>query len=965
MRKLNWTTLILMCMVMFSFAAIASAQKYKGASVEPNVLRIKFVDEPAVMQKMEAAYFNSNDGQQPLKASRATRYVEVPGLAKINSLNQTFEVSEMKRVFRPAGKFEARHRAFGLHLWYEISYDGEVDIAEVIQSYAGVSYVQTVNPKFTTQLSGSLPNGSNDPRLSDQWHYENAGGNGGTADADIDLEEAWTIETGNPNVIVAIEDGGIDVDHEDLVGNIWINSGEIPGNGIDDDNNGYVDDINGYNFKENTGAISAHDHGTHVAGTVGAESNNGIGVAGVAGGSGSDDGVRLMSCQVFVGRQGSGFAEAYPYAADNGAVISQNSWGYTSNNSYDQAVLDGIDYFIANAGGPNEAMDGGIVIFAAGNSQTEGNRYPGYYAPTLCVSSLTNSDQKAWYSNYGTWTDIAAPGGETDNVASRGVLSTLPNNQYDYYQGTSMACPHVSGVAALVISNKYGNITPDELRSILVDNVDPIDDLNPNYVGKLGSGRLNAYKALTAGSQVNPPAKASAPIPANEASNVALTAKLEWTAGARTSSHNVYFGTSNPPASIGNQSGTSFDPGTLTANTKYYWRVDEVNSAGTTTGDVWSFTTNDGSSSGEYATIPYSTGFESGSVDSYWVLETQNSYGRLQVTSSNSPRGNYHLTSDVSSNGNFSTNAALLKLNLAGNDQVELTFFWKEFNDENNTEDGVYFSDNGGASFKKVYSLTNGSSSYQEINIDVDAEAAANGLSLSDKFVVKFQQRDNYQISTDGFAFDDISVSSSSSNPSKFPVDLTLNFDDYPQETSWEIKDASGNVLDNGESYSNEPKRATKVISMMLDAGCYDFTITDSYGDGMCCGYGNGSYSVTQGSNVLTSGASFGASETKNFCIAATNEAGLNQENGVTALNNTYTGELKLYPNPIEDYLVISLKEYDNSVYYIRDLTGKSIETGNILEAETRVDVSDYAAGVYIIDININGSIKTMKVVKK
>jgi subtilisin family serine protease len=245
---------------------------------------------------------------------------------------------------------------------------------------------------------------------------------------------------GNSDVIVAIIDGGIDYNAcNDLAANMW--------DGI------------GFNFVNNSSTIIAHNHGTHVAGTVAAVTNNSVGVAGVAGGSGSGDGVRLMSCQVFTASSSGGFHIAPVYAADNGAAISQNSWGYVSAGIYSQPVLDAIDYFNAHGGG--NALDGGITIFAAGNSNSSGQWYPACYSGAFSVAATNNQDKKAWYSNYDTWVDISAPGGETNSVTARGVLSTLNGNAYGYYQGTSMACPHASGTAALMASLGYGELSAE------------------------------------------------------------------------------------------------------------------------------------------------------------------------------------------------------------------------------------------------------------------------------------------------------------------------------------------------------------------------------------------------------------------------------------------------------------------------------------------------------------------------
>jgi hypothetical protein len=314
----------------------------------------------------------------------------------------------------------------------------------------------------------------NDPRFAEQWDYNNTGQQGGTPGADISMPEAWDLCKGNPSVIVAVIDGGIDIVHPDLSPNLW--------SGI------------GYNFVDDSPTVTAHFHGTHVAGTVAASTNNATGVAGIAGGSGSGNGVRLMSCQVFTNSSSGGFENAFIWAADHGAAISQNSWIYSVAGEYDLVVLEAIDYFNVNGGG--QVLNGGLTVFAAGNNNSSGQYYPACYSGTYAVAGTNNQDKKAWYSNYASWVDIAAPGGETNPVPARGVLSTVPGNTYSFYQGTSMACPHVSGVAGLVVSLAPAQLSSQDVKTILSSTADNIDAVNPTYIGMLGSGRLNAYAAL-------------------------------------------------------------------------------------------------------------------------------------------------------------------------------------------------------------------------------------------------------------------------------------------------------------------------------------------------------------------------------------------------------------------------------------------------------------------------------------
>lgn len=438
--------------------------------------------------KLQESFTRQLD-ETPVKLANST---VVFGIPSIDNINREFGVNNFEKTFSsPAFKAEhaERHRAWGFHLWYYLYFDENVDVINLVRRYSALPEVMVAEPEYVKvpvyeNKPGAAPENfsfkgtawtPNDPRYGEQWHYHNTGQQNGTPDADIDLPEAWEITKGNAQVIVAIIDEGIQHTHPDITANMW--------SGI------------GYNFVNNNTNISPGDHGSHVAGTVAGVNNNAVGISGVAGGTGPGDGVRLMSCQVFSGWSSGGFQNAPIYAADNGAAISQNSWGYTSPNSYEQSVLDAIDYFNVNGGG--EAMvDGGITIFAAGNSDSQGNYYPGYYSGTFAVAATNNQDKKSWYSNYGTWVDISAPGGETNQVTSRGVLSCWSNSNYGFYEGTSMACPHVSGIAALMVSLAYGQLTREQIIDIIQTTSDDHYGVNPGYIGKLGAGRANAHAAL-------------------------------------------------------------------------------------------------------------------------------------------------------------------------------------------------------------------------------------------------------------------------------------------------------------------------------------------------------------------------------------------------------------------------------------------------------------------------------------
>ena len=421
-------------------------------------------------------------------------------------------------------------------------------------------------------------NSFSDPGLATQWHYANSGsnlfdyqnelGNGSEIGCDVGCMEAWKKCTGDPSIIVAVLDEGVMNTHPDLAGNIWVNEGEELYADTDADGNGYKDDKYGYNFVSNTGIISwteASDtgHGTHVAGTIAAMNGNGIGVCGIAGGDGSENsGVKLMSCQVFSGDAGvtlDAEARAIKYAADNGAVILQCSWGYNSSLA---SIIEGytpgpgseeeweslyplekeaLDYFINNAGSPNGVIDGGLVIFASGNEYAGMPAFPGAYSKCVSVSAVAADFTPASYTDYGKEVTISAPGGDTeyynpvgkddpeswtDGIYSGSILSTWIQNgtaAYGFMDGTSMACPHVSGVAALGLSyavKQRRHFKASEFIELLKASTKSLDSWYGNgkvktyyrnhlsagasptrvelskYIGKMGAGLVDAGMLL-------------------------------------------------------------------------------------------------------------------------------------------------------------------------------------------------------------------------------------------------------------------------------------------------------------------------------------------------------------------------------------------------------------------------------------------------------------------------------------
>ena len=562
------------------------------ADAEAGELLIKF--SPEMSDILDQAQLGKT------RAGKATR----SGIPSTDEVLDILGSYSFERVFPVDANTEARTREAGLHLWYTVKFNKGTDLkaaAERLKQLGEISKVQTngrikrayntdskriyLSDKALQQKSTrSAANGEpDDPGFASQWHYRNLGEGhygfenlnnnhvGAKAGCDVNALEAWKTCTGDPSIIVAILDEGVMYTHPDLAANMWCNPGEsVQGAQTDGDGNGYDGDLHGYNFVTESGDITWTDandsgHGTHVAGTIAAVNNNREGVSGIAGGDGTpNSGVKIMSCQVFSGQNSvtlAGEARAIKYAADNGAVILQCSWGYNSSES---SIINGytpgpatekewaetyplekeaLDYFINNAGSPNGVIDGGIPVFAAGNEYAGNPAFPGAYSKCVCVSSVAADFTPACYTDFGSLVTLSAPGGDLEYYSKIGeqedeywaettteqkgaVLSTLIQNgkpAYGYMEGTSMACPHVSGVAALGLAyavKQNRHYRAADFVALMKKSVKDLDSHYGNgatktyymnhttvgaspeivqlskYIGKMGAGLIDAAQLL-------------------------------------------------------------------------------------------------------------------------------------------------------------------------------------------------------------------------------------------------------------------------------------------------------------------------------------------------------------------------------------------------------------------------------------------------------------------------------------
>jgi len=778
------------------------------------------------------------------------------GIARFDQSVAQYQPTAVQRMLARPPKDSFAADASGALRWYALDIAQGTDMLAIADELKRLPDVADATVDWRA-FPHAVPN---DPLHPDHWGHNNTvqlpdldwGGTYGhtlpntvgTFGFDHNTQNAWDASQGygSAGVVIAIIDSGVDVGHPDLRQVAGWDYGDNDSN--PDDNS------------------AQPGHGTACAGVAAAIANNGIGAAGAAGGC------SIMPLKV-ANSQGSMFfsaiVNAIYHAADNGAdfiSMSLGADGITSDGPTDSAI--------------NYAVNAGVAVFAStGNDNTSQIGYPSYNQQVIAIGAASpcgerkrsssnpgevnpgvstdpngyTCDGERWWGSQwggtnpdaaGTVTLIAATILPTTDIAGGGGYES--GDYYSWFNGTSCSTPYAAGVAALVKSQNPG-WSPQQIRDQLTSTAIDIVSVESGsgWDRYTGYGMIDAEAAVGGGGG---PVAPVADFSGSPTSGFApLTVSFSDLSTGNPDTWSWTFGDGGN-SSAQNPSHDYTQPGTYTVS------LTASNSAGSDgeTKNAY-ITVNDAGSL--YADLPFSDGFEGGSLGPNWTSQSSNGEGRIQVTSSNGPHsGSFHLTMDDNTNGSqYAQNEAWLHLDLSGEGQVDLDFWWKDFSDETHSQDGVYFSDDGGANFSKVLDLPGASYAnnvWNSFQVDVDQAAQSAGLSLSSTFVIKFQQYDNYGISTDGVAWDDISVTGGpggsppvaefSGTPTSGDLPLNVQFTDESTDapTSW-----SWTFGDGGNSNAQNPSH------VYTAEGSYNVTLTVSNAFGSDQEIKNGYITVT------------------------------------------------------------------------------------------------------------------------
>ena len=472
--------------IIVKFKSASATAPEEQSSTGPDVAQLELSGS---LNKLNKKFHLSNI--KPLFKNFKTHQNQIKALSK---KNKSLLTHQEQRILQRQKRAPEKAAVPALDRIYKLQFalGPHESIQDVLAAYNNDPNVEYAELNYRV----SIRTEPDDPLYPLQWPLNNIGQDypasgkynlpPGTPNSDIDAPEAWDIHTGSPEVVVAVVDTGVDYEHRDLEDNIWINQIEFNGmTGIDDDGNEYIDDIYGYDFvNHDNNPLDDNGHGTHCAGIIAAGGNNGLDIAGVCWNA------KIMALK-FLDENGEGFtseaAIAIYYATENAADIISNSWA----GSYPSETLEEVIDYAHSLGV--------IMVAAAANNNSDSPVYPAYYENMIAVAATNSNDQKATFSNYGYWIDIAAPGVDVLSLRAAGTsLGTIYNDYTTIASGTSMACPHVAAIIALIMSN-HPDISTELIIERLFATTDDISTQNPGFDGLLGAGRANAYKAVRDG----------------------------------------------------------------------------------------------------------------------------------------------------------------------------------------------------------------------------------------------------------------------------------------------------------------------------------------------------------------------------------------------------------------------------------------------------------------------------------
>jgi subtilisin family serine protease len=839
------------------------------------------------------------------------------------------------------------------------SLDGSFDVLNVEMIENQLLLIQELNemgvlnwggPDFKSNIKKYA-----DPLYQYQWHLNNTGGtsyNGSSlvSDIDIDAPEAWAITTGSSSITIGIIDDGIDNSHEDM---------PTPLTGYTPANNG-------------NGTPSATDdgHGQLVAGLIMSQHDNNLGGKGVA------PNVNYFSVNIFApNTTNSDVADGITWAVNQGADILSNSWGWGSCTYTDASVSSAF----ASAASNGRNGKGCLIFVASGNDFFSCVGFPANLSTVWAVGGMSGDADRSNFSNYGPALDICAPSDDnwvngspsgdygcpsTDRMGSLGWTS---DNYYMYMGGTSGATPIVSGVAALVLSVDP-TLTKSQAETILANTAN--SSFSAYNSNEFGAGMVNAYDAIVAaggsgGNDTDPP---TTPTGLNSSNVGSSSFDLSWNASTDdtgVTGYNIYLNGSN----IGSSATTSTSVTGLNPSTTYAVRVSAYDAAGneSTLSTAINVTTGTStiSCSSTISSFPYSEGFESGigtwtqdsGDDLDWTVDA-NGTPSSRTGPSSADEGTYYIYVE-SSSPNYPSKVGIINspcIDLTNETSATYNFAYHMYGANMGTIELQASTD--GANWNAIWTKSGdqGNSWYnQAINLSSYLGA-----------IVQFRY-----VATTGssyrsdFAIDDINITNGVT-PTVNNLTLTITFDNYPEETSWTLKNSGGSTVASGGTYASQADGSTLVIPITgLANGCYDFTINDSYGDGICCSYGSGSYTleVTGGATIKT-GGSFGSSELTNFCIPLT---AFNFAPTTTSFGNIETTpSINLYPNPANSYINVEIANaLPNGVISIYNSTGALVKVVDIEDSEREVNISELPSGLYIISVETKKEALTKQFIKK